>query len=137
MLYKTTCALSLKGERVEAGTEVELSAEDAARFDAKDLEPISGEAPKKEPEIDLSTIAVEELTYEQAKARAKELGLSQGGSKADLHERIILHLQTIVEEEMEDHVLTQDDLDANPALVEEGMQVGDIVKFPKVKEDTE
>lgn len=39
--------------------------------------------------------------------------------------------------ELVDHELTQEDLDADPALVAEGAKVGDIVKRPKTDADVE
>lgn len=90
MRYVTTCPLAINGDRVEAGTEVELSLKDAARFDVKDLQPVSTEpvaVPEPEPEV-----AVVDMTLAQLKAKATELELITTGSKADLTERITLHL---------------------------------------------
>lgn len=39
-----------------------------------------------------------------------------------------------MENETIKHVITQEDLDANPALVEEGVKVGDEVELPKITE---
>ena len=90
MRYRTNVPLVVKGDRVEKGTELDLSAAEAAHFDAADISPVSNapvEAPAPEPVIPL-----EEMTFQQLKDRAKELGLSATGSKADLQERIALHL---------------------------------------------
>ena len=90
MLYRTKVPLGIKGERVEKGVEIELSEEDFNRFDPNDFEPVAGApveaAPEPEPEIKAMTVA-------QLKAKAEELELATSGSKADLVERITLHLQ--------------------------------------------
>jgi len=93
MRYRTNVALAIKGDRVAKGTEIELSAEQAKRFDPADITPVD-QIPEPEPEIALSSIPLDEMTYEQLKARAKELGLSASGSKADIQERIRLHVET-------------------------------------------
>ena len=36
---------------------------------------------------------------------------------------------------MQKHILTQEDLDANPELAEQGLEVGDEVDFPSFKEN--
>ena len=41
------------------------------------------------------------------------------------------------EVETVDHEVTQEDLDANPELVEEGVKVGDIIQYPKTDADLE
>jgi hypothetical protein len=89
MLYVTTCAITLKGDRVGRGVTVELTPEEAARFGG-DLMPIGGTpapAPAPEPEK-----AIEEMSKNELKAKAKALGLKDTGSIADLVERITLHL---------------------------------------------
>ena len=89
--YRTNVALSLKGDRVERGTEIELSAEEAARLDPADISPMS-DIPAPEPEPVPTDKPLAEMSAAELKERAKELGLSVSGSKADLLERIELHL---------------------------------------------
>jgi hypothetical protein len=130
MLYRTNVALTIKGDRVVAGSEIELNEQQVQRFDPADITPVSA-IPAPDPEIALADIPLEEMTYEQLKARAKELDLSASGSKADILERITLHLQEIVENEMEDFEVTEDYLAAHPDLAERGVMAGDIIKVPK------
>lgn len=127
MRYVTNCPISLKGDRVEAGVEIEVSMEDAARLGA-DISPAAGQTVAEER---AEPVPVTEMSYDQLKAQAKELELSQAGSKADLIERITLHLQGKVETEMAPHIVTEDDLIANPALAAEGVKVGDEIMLPK------
>lgn len=88
--YITKVALAIMGDRIEPGTEVELSAEDIAHLDPADIVLLDGavkEAPAPAPEA-----PVDELSHAELKEKAKALGLSASGSKADLQERITLHL---------------------------------------------
>lgn len=96
MLYKTNVALAIKGNRVEPGTEVELTPEAAARY-GDDLSPATGEP--VEPEVEVEEVPLEEMTLDQLKAKAKALGLKATGSKADLIERISLAPEVEVEDE--------------------------------------
>lgn len=92
MRYLTNVALVIKGDRVEKGTQIELSAEEAARFDnGKDITLVS-DIETEAPAPELASVPLSEMTFSQLKDRAKELGLSTSGSKADLQERITLHL---------------------------------------------
>lgn len=77
--------------------------------------------------------AVTDMNHAELKAYAKELGLSQGGKQADLVARITEHLAKQIEDEMIDHVVTEEDLEANPELAEEGVKVGDTIKVPKAE----
>lgn len=93
MQYVTTCAVIIKGDRVVRGTVVELDpvtaknlGSDVVPVESKDKAP----APKPTPEKSL-----EEMTAEELKAKAEELGLSKSGSKADLIERISLHTEAL------------------------------------------
>lgn len=82
---------------------------------------------------DGSANTTNEPTLESLKARAKELGVKQSGSKKDLANRIEEEEKRIADEaaKAEDlaargkKLATQEDLDANPALVEAGTKVGD------------
>lgn len=97
--YTTNVALSIKGDRVEKGTVIELSVEDAARLDPADITPAEEvieeviEAPAEAP--------LEDLSLAELKDRAKALGLSTSGSKADLQERIALAVEAPAETEGE------------------------------------
>lgn len=90
MLYKLNVPLLIKGDRVAKGTEVELSDEEAAHLDPADLTP-STDRPVIDVEV-VEVVALEDMSHAQLKDRAKELELSAAGSKADLQERIALHL---------------------------------------------
>jgi hypothetical protein len=89
MRYVTNCPISFKGDRIEKGVEIEVTAEDVERLGG-DISPAAGAPVEEAPEVEP---AIEEMTYDQLKAKAKALELSQAGSKADLVERITLHLQ--------------------------------------------
>lgn len=90
MLYSAKAAIIHKGDRVARGAEIELSADEAAIY-GSDVSPVNAQ-PVEAPAPKLETIALDELSFSQLKDRAKELGLSATGSKADLQERITLHL---------------------------------------------
>lgn len=92
MLYITNVAISFKGSRVDPGTILEMTSEDAFRL-AGDVSPYGG-APEVE-EVVVDNTPIEEMSTDQLKAKAKELGLKATGSKADLTERITLHLGEI------------------------------------------
>ena len=90
MLHKTTEAIILKGDRIEKGKIVDVDAATVAQFGGALVPADSDSAPAapKEPQVVEKT--VEELSFEELKTKAKELGLSTKGSKADLIERIKL-----------------------------------------------
>jgi Arc/MetJ family transcription regulator len=85
--YITTCALSVKGTRIEKGQEIELD-DDFAKGLASDLIKVGDEVVTETVKAD--EVSTDELSLEELKAKAKELGLSTRGSKADLIERISL-----------------------------------------------
>lgn len=87
--YLTNVALSIKGDRIERGTEIELTAVEAANLDPNDITPVG--AVVAESKVEEAPVSVEDMNLDQLKAKAKELGLSASGSKADLKERIELH----------------------------------------------
>lgn len=91
MRYITNVALQVRGDRIEKGSEIELSADEAKVFDPADITAVDV-IPEPEPEPALADKPVAEMNLAELKARAKELGLSASGSKADLEERIQLHL---------------------------------------------
>lgn len=90
MQHQTTCTIAYKGDRVPTGTVIELTADEAKNFGASvvPFDSTPGVAPEPEPEV-----AVEDMSVDQLKDKAKELGLKATGSKADLIERITLHVQ--------------------------------------------
>jgi len=45
--------------------------------------------------------------------------------------------EALFDEELVDHVVTQEDLDLNPELEEEGTKVGDTIQVPKEEEEIE
>lgn len=130
-LYRTKVALSIKGERIERNTEVELRDEDVAHLDPSDIERVS-DAPAAEAAADQKPVSIEEMTGAQLKEKAKELGLKTSGSVADLRERITLHLQGEVAT-MVDFEVTEDYLVEHPELVDQGVKVGDTIKVPEEK----
>lgn len=91
MKFTTKCALSVKGDRIEPGETVEMTAEEAARY-GDDLVPEGAEA-TPEPEPVQEEKSLDEMSADELKTRAEELGLKKTGSKADLIERITLHLE--------------------------------------------
>lgn len=91
MLYKAKVPLLIKGDHIKKGQEVELTDEEAARFDPADLSPVDHTPPAPEPEP--VEVPLDEMSLDQLRAKAKELNLSAGGSKADLLERIKLNEQ--------------------------------------------
>ena len=89
MRYRTRIALAIKGDRVEKGVEVELTEKDFAQFDRNDFEPVGKAVEAPEPEAEP---AIEDMTLQQLRDKAAALELSTSGTKADLQERITLHL---------------------------------------------
>lgn len=103
--YKVLHPIAYSGRR-ERGQVVEIPDADAASYLKPGLvEPYEGNA---EPVNEPAEAPLEEMTAEELKAKAKELGLPTSGSKADLKERIELHLAGPDEEE-------SDDEDGSPA----------------------
>ena len=138
MLYRLIVPLLIRGDRVERGTEIELSEEQAARFDPADITPVSGEIVIEEEAT--APVALEDMSHQQLKDRAKELELSAAGSKADLVERITLALQAGIKDLVE-HILTEEDRTDHPEWFvrpdgEPEAQVGDTVLVPAPEEIT-
>lgn len=90
MKYKTTCAILIKGDRVEKGQIVDISPEMAKHL-GSDVVPV--EAEKKAEPVATPEKPLEEMNHAELKEKAKELNLKQSGSIADLRERITLHLE--------------------------------------------
>ena len=103
--FVTNVALSIKGERVEKGTEIELTAEEAAHLDPNDIAPFDGVM--VEEEAAPAEVPTEELSHAELKERAKALGLSASGSKADLQERIALHEAAPAEVPTEEEIISE------------------------------
>lgn len=101
--FITNVALAIKGDRVEKGTEIELTAEDAANIDPADITAVES-IPAPEPEAEPVVVPVEDMSLAELKDRAKELGLSTAGSKADLQERIALHVPGTEGKEPEEEI---------------------------------
>lgn len=90
MRYEALRPLAVNGDYIAKGVEVELTDEEAKRFDPADISPVdTAPVAPAEPEPEKP---VDEMNQNELKAKAKELGLSTTGSKADLLERIQLHL---------------------------------------------
>jgi hypothetical protein len=118
--YRTNVALSLKGDRIERGAEIELSAEEVAQLDPADISPVdAAPAPSEEAPAE---VPLEEMSQAQLKARAKELGLSQSGSNADLRERIMLHLAGNADDQSDEEGSEGADESADDQSDEEGSE---------------
>lgn len=94
-LYKLNSSLSIFGERVPRGSEIELTDEQVAHFDPSDITLVSATV---EPVAEAIVVPIEEMSHLQLKEHAGQLGLSTAGSKAALLERIQLHLTAPAEE---------------------------------------
>ncbi len=90
MLYKTLCAILHKGDRVEKGKVIDLTAEDVKRLDPSEISPVADV--EVAPVIAEPEKPLEEMTAAELKDKAAALELSTSGTKADLLERITLHL---------------------------------------------
>lgn len=90
MQYKTTCAVLIKGDRVEKGKIVDISPE-LAKHLGSDVEPV--EAEKKAEPVATPEKPLDDMSHDELKAKAEALGLKKSGSIADLRERITLHLE--------------------------------------------
>lgn len=77
---------------------------------------------KEQIEVKKYQVELQELNEKLQKARAGELQALQF---------IAQMTNPQPEEELEDHTITQEDLDNNPQLAEQGFQVGDEVQIPK------
>jgi len=90
MLYKTTCAILYRGSRVERGTELEMSQEDAARL-AGNVVPVTDSNISTEPTPEPEAKELEDMSKAELEEAAAERGLATSGTKAELIERIQLH----------------------------------------------
>lgn len=90
MRYKTTCAILWKGDRVVAGTELEMSEADAANLGGNVVAVGESAAASKPAEETAPETALEDMTKEQLVAEAKKRELPTTGTKADLIDRIKL-----------------------------------------------
>ncbi|MER0170356.1 MAG: hypothetical protein DU489_07080 [Nitrosomonas sp.] len=90
MLYKTNCAVLIKGDRVGKGKVVDISPELAERLGA-DVVPVDI-APVVETKPEPEEKPLDEMSHDELKAKAESLGVKKSGSIADLRERITLHL---------------------------------------------
>lgn len=97
-VYRTIVALSIKGDRVEKGTEIELSPEDVAHLDPADIT-LASDAENQSGADAAQAVPVEEMSHAELKEHAKTLGLAASGSKADLLERIQLHVPEAAEDQ--------------------------------------
>lgn len=88
--YRANVAISIKGDRIERGAEFDASADDVAHIDPEDITEV-GATPATEAEAQAVDVPVSEMSVAELRAKAKELGLTTTGTKADLQERISLH----------------------------------------------
>jgi len=87
-LYKAECAFSNQGTRVEKNETLELD-ENFAKGLGVDVSEVIDSVEKKE-EVQTESAPIGDFSLSELRAKADELGLSKGGSKADLIERISL-----------------------------------------------
>jgi len=87
--FKTLRPLGISG-RVEKGQVVYLTADEARAYSANDLIPLSASV---ETPVTEDVRALDELSLSELRVKAKDLGLTTSGSKADLIERIQLAAQ--------------------------------------------
>lgn len=99
MKYQTKRAMFIKGDRVARGQEVELTKEEAAPFLAHLIPAGEAEAASEPAPAPAEEKSLEDMSAAELKEKAAELGLSTSGTKADLQERITLHLEGGGEEE--------------------------------------
>jgi hypothetical protein len=85
-------ALSILGDRIEKGSEVDVSKDFLKALDPADYSLASDAQSEPKEEEKPVEVPLDEMSSAQLKERAKELGLKTSGSAADLRERITLHL---------------------------------------------
>lgn len=90
MLYKTTCAIVYKGERVDRGSVVEMSEKVAANFGG-DVVKHNGEEEVVAEEATVEVKDIKDMSKDELVAEAEARGISTSGSKAALIDRITLH----------------------------------------------
>ena len=100
MQYVTQRAMLIKGDRVPKGTTIELTPEEAKPLALHLIGAAVEETPEPEPTPEKP---LEEMSAAELKEKADSLGLSTSGTKADLLERITLHLEGGAEELSEDN----------------------------------
>jgi hypothetical protein len=88
-LYKTVYPISHRLDRIEKGAVIDLTEDEAFNL-ADAVVPFVDESAA--PVVEEVEPAIEDMTLDQLKAKATALGLKTTGSKADLTERITLHL---------------------------------------------
>lgn len=88
MQYKVKAAIIFKGDRVEPGGVIDISAEQAIQLGAAIAPVVTEVIPEPVAEKDIADMSLAEL-----KSKAEELGLDTKGSKASLVERITLHAE--------------------------------------------
>lgn len=104
-MYKTTRAILYKGSRFEKKQIVDIPKEEAERY-GDGLVPYIAETAAVSDEAEAEEQPVDDLSYEELKAKAEELGLKKSGSAADLRERIALALAG--DEETEEEELSEE-----------------------------
>ena len=87
------------GGRIERGDTIMLTESQAKNFGSHYVVE-AGKAPTEEEEVQ-EDLELDEMSHAQLKEKAVELGLARSGSKAEILERIELHLESSDEEEEE------------------------------------
>lgn len=100
MLYETTCAILWKGDRVVAGTTIEMSAEEAARLGGNVVP--AGQTTEAAPAAEVVEKALGDMSKAELEEAAAARGITTSGTKADLIERIQLHDAAPDEEETDE-----------------------------------
>lgn len=90
MLYETNCAILFKGSRVERGSQVEMTEDEAASL-GEDVKRAVVKSSEQSEDDTHAEKALEEMSFAELKAAAEARGLAKGGSMADLIDRIKLH----------------------------------------------
>ncbi len=108
MKYKILFPIAYGG-RIEKGSVVELPDEIAKAYGPEYVQPVDGTIDTDVNEED--EVALEDMTLIGLKNKAKALGLSTNGGKADLIERISLHTADTSDTKTDDDASTDKDED--------------------------
>lgn len=101
MLYRTQVPISYMGDRVEKGVELEMDPKEAANL-GTDVVAVDG--PTEPVEAPVEEKAIDEMTKDELVEKAASLGLPTTGTKADLIEKITLHVEGGGDDQPEEEV---------------------------------
>lgn len=139
--FKVKSAIKRNGELYAPGSEIELSAKeakelgDSLEIDRKANPELAPRAPKTEAEKKAAK-AAKEAAKKAADAKEKAndevtAALNEAGAPDDVDPDLDEPTVTNVSRET-----TQEDLDNDPALVEQGVKVGDVREYPGTTEES-